>query len=91
MQVQPPTFEPFDLTPARRKHIFAPDVDPSIIMQVDAIFQALTTIDWDPNNLQIGEEEELVQDKLEASNTGDRKGGVNSESDNPEGPTYRSR
>ena len=59
-RVKPPTIEPFDLTPARRKHIFAPDVDPSIIMQVDAIFQALTTIDWDLNNLQIGEEEELV-------------------------------
>lgn len=50
-RVDPPTFEPIDLTPARRKHIFAPDVDPSIIMQDDVVFQALTTIDWDLDNL----------------------------------------
>ena len=30
--VTPPSYTPIDLTPARRKHIFAPDVDPSIIM-----------------------------------------------------------
>ena len=53
--VSPPMFQPFDLTPPWCKHIFAPDVDPSIIIQDDAIIQALTTIEWDLNHLQIEE------------------------------------
>jgi hypothetical protein len=43
--VRPPTLETFHLTPQQRKHIFAPDVDPSPIMHDDAIFQELTSID----------------------------------------------
>ena len=46
VRVPPPTFEPIDLTPPRRKNYFAPDVDASIMLQDDAIFEALTMIEW---------------------------------------------
>ena len=66
-RVQPPTFEPVDLTPQRRKHIFAPDVDPSPILHEEAVFQALTNCNWDVDNLQIQDQEGSAQDNPEAS------------------------
>ena len=66
MRVQPPSFEPFDLNPQHHKHTFAPDVDPTPIMHDDAIFQALTSIDWNLDNLQIKGVEELARDDPEA-------------------------
>lgn len=68
MGVDPPTFDPINLTPAGRKHIVAPDVDPSIIMQVDVIFQELTTYNWNLDNLQ--NQDELAQDDTENINCG---------------------
>jgi hypothetical protein len=56
-----------DLTPPMRKHTFAPDVDLSPIMNDEAIFEALTGIDWMSPDLQIGEEEEPEQDDPESS------------------------
>jgi hypothetical protein len=77
VRVTPPSYTPIDLTPARRKHIFAPDVDPSIIMKEDAVFQALTTIDWDLENLQIGRRAEPEQDDPEAQAADEHQEGVN--------------
>ena len=80
-RVAPLIFEPIDLTPARRKHIFAPDVDPSIIMGEDAEFQALTTLDWDFDNLQIRGRTEPAQDDTEPQAAKKQQEGA----DNPEG------
>lgn len=52
-RINVPAFETVNLTPSRRKHIFAPDVDSSPMMGEDAELQALTTLDWDFDNLQI--------------------------------------
>ena len=59
-KIRGPTFECRDLTPARRKHLFAPDVDPSPIFE-DAQFEALTHCNWDVDNLQIEEVEDPAQ------------------------------
>ena len=77
VRVTPPSYTPIDLTPARRKHIFAPDVDPSFIMKEDAVFQALTTIDWDLDNLQIGRRAEPEQDDPEAQAADEHQEGAN--------------
>jgi len=61
-RVRAPTFEPKDLPPQRRKHIFVPDVDPSPILHDEAEFEALLNCNWDVDNLQIQENEDLVQD-----------------------------
>lgn len=53
-------FEPVNLIPARRKNIFAPDVDPSTLIEEDAEFEALSTIDWDVDNIQITRRVESV-------------------------------
>jgi hypothetical protein len=49
------------LTPARRKHLFAPEIDPSPLFE-DARFEALTHCNWDVDNLQIEEVEDPEQD-----------------------------
>ena len=41
-----PTHDVEDLTPPIRKHTYAPDVDPSNLISDEAVFQALTGIDW---------------------------------------------
>ena len=35
-----------NLIPPIRKHTYAPDVDPSNMISEEAVFQALTRIDW---------------------------------------------
>jgi hypothetical protein len=60
-RVRGPTFETRDLTPARRKHLFAPEIDPSPLFE-EAQFEALTNCNWDVDNLQIEEVEDPAQD-----------------------------
>ena len=60
-KVRCPTFECRDLTPGRRKHLFAPEIDPSPIFE-DAQFEALTHCNLDVDNLQIEEVEDPEQD-----------------------------
>ena len=49
-----------NLIPPIRKHTYAPDVDPSDLISEEAVFQALTRIDWTTNDFQPldGKEEE---------------------------------
>ena len=48
-----------DLTPLIRKHTFAPDVDPSTLISDEAVFRALTGINWATTDFQpLGEEEQ---------------------------------
>ena len=48
-----------NLIPPIRKHTYAPDVDPSELISEEAVFQALTQIDWTTADFQPqGEEEE---------------------------------
>ena len=42
-----PTHDVEDLIPPIRKHTYAPDVDPSNLISDEAVFQALTRIDWE--------------------------------------------
>ena len=48
-----------NLIPPIRKHTYTPDVDPSNLISEEAVFQALTRIDWTTNDFQPldGEEE----------------------------------
>ena len=61
-----------DLIPPIRKHTFAPDIDPSNLIDDEAVFRALTGINWATPDFQLmdnqgaGEEEE-AQDDSEAS------------------------
>ena len=65
-RVRGPTFESRSLTPANRKQLFAPDLDPSPFFD-QAQFEALTHCNWDVNNLQIEEIEEPARDDPPAS------------------------
>ena len=48
-----------NLIPGIRKHTYAPDIDPSELISEEAIFRALTRIDWTTTNFQpLGGEEE---------------------------------
>lgn len=44
-KIKPPSHDVVNLIPPRRKHIFAPGVDYSIILNDEATFEALTSID----------------------------------------------
>ena len=48
-----------NLIPPIRKHTYAPDIEPSNLISEEAIFQALTRIDWTTVDFQplVGEEE----------------------------------
>ena len=49
-----------NLIPPIRKHTYAPDVDPSDLISEEAVFQALTQIDWTTLDFQpLGGEEEV--------------------------------
>ena len=51
-----------------RKHTFAPEIDPSELIDDEAEFQALTGINWSSPNFQtMEEEEEPVQDDPKSS------------------------
>ena len=49
-----------NLIPPIRKHTYAPDVEPSNLISEEAVFQALTQIDWTTVDFQpLGGEEEV--------------------------------
>ena len=69
-KVKAPIHEFNDLTPPIRKHTFAPDIDPSTLISDEAVFKALTGINWATSDFQpMGEEEddEPVHDDPEPS------------------------
>ena len=69
-KVKAPVHEAVDLIPPTRKHTFAPDIDPSTLIDDEAMFKALTGINWATPDFQPTgdeEEEEPVQDDPEAS------------------------
>ena len=45
-RISAPTYDVESLIPPIRKHTYAPDVEPSDLIHDEAIFQALTGIDW---------------------------------------------
>ena len=47
-----------DLIPPIRKHTFAPEVEPSDLIDDEAEFQALSSKDWSSPNFQTAEEDE---------------------------------
>ena len=50
-----------DLVPPIRKHTYAPDIGPSNLIHEEAVFQALTGIDWSTVDFQrLGRDEEEV-------------------------------
>ena len=74
-KVKAPVHEAMDLIPPTRKHTFAPDIDPSSLIDDEAVFRALiginrATSDFQPMGEQ--EEEEPVQDDPEASTRQDQ-------------------
>ena len=45
-RVAAPALETQSLIPPIRKHTYAPDIEPSTLISDEAVFQALTMIDW---------------------------------------------
>ena len=66
-KIKPPAHYIVNLIPPRRKHIFAPGVDYSIILNDEATFEALTGINWTTADLQMIDEEEPARDDPESS------------------------
>ena len=69
-KVKAPVHQEVDLIPPTRKHTFAPDIDPSSLIDDEAMFRALAGINWATSDFQpMGNqgEEEAVQDDPEAS------------------------
>ena len=63
-----PVYEAVDLIPPRCKHTFPPDIDPSTLIDDNAIFRAITGVNWTSPDFQpVEEEEEPALDNLEAS------------------------
>ena len=50
-----------NLIPPIRKHTYAPDVDPTELISEEAVFQALTRIDWTTTNFQLLDEDEEAE------------------------------
>ena len=58
-RIKAPTYDAQNLTPPIRKHTYAPDVDPSTLISDEAVFKALTGIDWTTIDFQpLGREKE---------------------------------
>ena len=69
-RVNAPTYDAPTLIPPIRKHTYAPDVDPSLLISDEAVFRALTGTDWTTIDFQpLGreEEDEPAQDDPEPS------------------------
>ena len=63
-----PAYKVMDLIPPIRKHTFAPEVDPSELIDDEAEFEALSGIDWSSPTFQPAEEdEEPAKDDAEDS------------------------
>ena len=50
-----------NLIPPVSKHTYAPDVDPAELISEEAVFQALTRIDWTTTDFQLLDEEEEAE------------------------------
>ena len=60
-KVKAPVHEAMDLILPTRKNIFAPDIDPSSLIDDEAVFRALTGINWATPDFQpMDNEEELA-------------------------------
>ena len=69
-----PAYKIADLIPPIRKHTFAPEIDPSELIDDEAKFHALTGINWSSPDFQTVEgEEEPARDDPEASNRQDQE------------------
>ena len=69
-RVAAPILEAQNLIPPIRKHTYAPDIEPSTLISDEAVFQALTGIDWatiDFQPLGRDEEDEPVRDDPQPS------------------------
>ena len=69
-RVTAPTYDAQNLIPPIRKHTYAPDIEPSTLISDEAVFQALTGIDWATIDFQpLGREEgvEPVRDDPQPS------------------------
>ena len=64
-----------ELVPPIRKHTYAPDINPSDLIHEEAVFQALTGIDWSTADFQwLGRDEELsTPTDLQPSNRRDEE------------------
>ena len=65
-----PTYDTPTLIPPIRKHTYAPDVDPSTLISDEAVFKALTGIDWITVDFQPpgrDEDDEPAQDNPQPS------------------------
>src|SRR4051812_47630670 len=59
-RVVAPVPEAENLIPPIRKHTYAPDIEPSLLINDEAVFQALTGIDWTTVDFQpLGREAEV--------------------------------
>ena len=57
--INPPTYDVQTLIPPNRKHTYAPDIEPTDLIHEEAVFQALTGIDWTTVDFQpLGGEKE---------------------------------
>lgn len=64
-----PAYKVMDLIPPIRKHTFAPEIDPSNLIDDEAESYALHCFDWSKPNFQTAEEdEEPARDEPEAAN-----------------------
>ena len=71
-KVKVPVHQQTNLIPPIRKHTFAPDIDPPNLIDDEAVFGALTGINWATPDFQLmdnqgAEDEEEAQDDPEAS------------------------
>ena len=56
-RIPTPHYEEISLIPTLRKHTFAPDVDPSGLIDDEAEFEALSGIDWSSSTFQDREQD----------------------------------
>ena len=67
-RVAAPTPEAQNLIPPIRKHTYAPDIEPSTLISDEAMFQALTGIDWTTVDFQpLGRDEKKNRCKMTRS------------------------
>ncbi len=75
-RISAPTYDVENLIPPIRKHTYAPDVEPSDLIHDEAVFQALSGIDWTTIDFQpLGrdEEDEPAQDDPQPSGQADKQ------------------
>ena len=62
-----PSYKVMGLIPPIRKHTFAPEIDPSGLIDNEAEFVTLHGFDWSKPNFQMVEEDETTRDELQPS------------------------